>query len=332
MKEDPKGRFSLQNGILQFRGRIWLGGSIKLQQRIMVAFHDSSIGGHSGFPATFWRVRRLFAWPKMKTHVLQYVRCCPICEQAKTDRATSPGLLHPLPIPQQLWEMITMDFVEGLPQSGKFNCLWVIVDNCTKFAHFLPLTHPYTTAKVALLYMNNMYRIHGFPATIVSDRDPVFTGHFWRELFKYASTELRLSAANHPQTDGQTRRVNQCVETYLRCFVHACPTRWSHWIPLAQFWYNASHHSSIGMSPFKAMFGHEPRHWGITPTSECIVLALHSWLDERAVVQDLLQQHLNRAQQHMKAQADKRRSPRTFEVGDSVYLKLQPYIRTSVAR
>ena len=121
------------------------------------------------------------------------------------------------------------------------------------------------------------------------------------ELFKYAGTELRLSTDNHPQTEGQTERVNQCVETYLRCFVHACMTQWSHWIPLAQFWYNSFHHSSIGMSPFKAMFGHEPRHWGVTPNPKCTVPALHSWLDEHAVVQDLLQQHLNRAQQHMKA-------------------------------
>lgn len=86
------------------------------------------------------------------------------------------------------------------------------------------------------------------------------------------------------------------------------------------------------MSPFKAMFGHEPRHWGITNTAECAVPALQTWLDERAVIQDLLQQHLHRAQQHMKAQADKRKSHRAFEVGDSVYLKLQPYIQTSVAR
>nr|XP_020152320.1 uncharacterized protein LOC109737602 [Aegilops tauschii subsp. strangulata] len=193
VKEDPKGRFSLQNGILRFQGRIWLGGSTELQQRIMAAFHDSSIGGHSGFPATFWRIRRLFAWPKMKTHVLQYVRCCPTCQQAKPDRAASPGLLQPLPIPQQPWEMITMDFVEGLPQSGKFNCLWVIVDKRTKFAHFLPLKHPYTAAKVALLYMNSVYRIHGFPGAIVADRDPIFTSHFWRELFKYAALGCRPS-------------------------------------------------------------------------------------------------------------------------------------------
>ncbi|XP_020186159.1 uncharacterized protein [Aegilops tauschii subsp. strangulata] len=123
IRPDPKKRFSLHQGVLRFRDRIWLGGSTALQQRIISAFHDSALGGHSGFPVTYRHVRRLFAWPKMKTHVKQYVACCPICQQAKPDRAAAPGLLAPLPIPSQPWELITMDFIDGLPQSGKYNCL-----------------------------------------------------------------------------------------------------------------------------------------------------------------------------------------------------------------
>lgn len=306
VREDPKGRFTFQQGILRFRGRIWLGGTTALQQQIIRAFHDSAMGGHSGFPVTYRRVRRLFAWPKMKNHVQQYIRCCQVCQQAKPDRAASSGLLSPLPIPKERWDLITMDFVDGLPQLGKFNCLLVIVDKRTWFAHFLPLAHPYRASKVAQLYMNQVYKIHGFPKATVSDRDPVFTSHFWQELFRYAGTELRLSTANHPQTDGQTKRVNQCVETFFRCFTHACRRRWSFWIPLAQFWYNSSHHSAIGMTPFRAMFGHEPKQWGITADTSCSVPSLQVWLEERGVIQDLLQQHLHRARQCMKANAYKK--------------------------
>lgn len=183
LRDDPKGRFSLQQGLIRFRGRIWLGGSIALQQKIMSAFHDSALGGHSGAPATYRRLKRLCAWPKMKTHILQYVQCCQICQQAKPDRSASPGLLLPLPIPQISWDMITMDFIDGLPQSGRFNCVWVIVDKRTKFAYFLPLAHPYTAAKVAQLYMAQIYSVHGLPGAIVSDHDPVFTSKFWQELF-----------------------------------------------------------------------------------------------------------------------------------------------------
>ena len=198
-----------------------------MQRRIISAFHDSPMGGHSGFPVTYRCIRRLFSWPKMKAHVQQYVRCCQVCQQAKSDRTASPGLLMPLPIPRELWDLITMDFMDGLPQSGQHNCLLVVVDKRTRFAHFLPLAHPYTASKLANIYMQQLYKLHGFPGAIVSDRDPILTSHFWQELFKYAGTELRMSTANHPQTDGQTERVNQCIETYLRCFIQACPKRWS---------------------------------------------------------------------------------------------------------
>uniref|UniRef100_A0A8R7UR97 Integrase catalytic domain-containing protein n=1 Tax=Triticum urartu TaxID=4572 RepID=A0A8R7UR97_TRIUA len=123
--------------------------------------------------------------------------------------------------------MISMDFVDGLPQSSKFNCLLVIVDRRTKFAYFLPLAHPYTAASVAQLYLHLVYKIRGLPGSIVSDRDPVFTSHFWQELFRGAGIELRLSTANHPQTNGQTEHINHCVETFLRCFTQACPCKWS---------------------------------------------------------------------------------------------------------
>ena len=216
LQQDPKGRFSLEKGLIRFRRRIWLGGGMQIRQRIICTFHDILMEGHSEFPVTYHRIRRLFAWPKMKTHILQYVRCCQICQQAKPDWAASPGLLQPLRVPSQPWEMISMDFADGLSQSSKFNCLLVIVDKRTKFAYFLPLAHPYTAASVTQLYLHQVYKIHCLPAAIVFDRDPVFTSHFWQELFKGAGTELRLSTSNHPQTDGQTERVNQCVETFLR--------------------------------------------------------------------------------------------------------------------
>lgn len=123
--------------------------------------------------------------------------------------------------------------------------------------------------------MTHIYKLHGLPASIISDRDPVFTSHSWQELFKYAGTNLNITSAYHPRSDGQTERVNQCLETYLRCFVSACPKRWSLWITLAQFWYNSTMHSAIGMSPFKAMYGHEPRHWGIDEGITLPVINLH---------------------------------------------------------
>jgi hypothetical protein len=115
-----------------------------------------------------------------------------------------------------------MDFIEGLPLSGSANCILVVVDKFSKYSHFIPLHHPFTTAVVAQTFLHNVYKLHGLPAAIISDRDRVFTSQFCQELFKAAKVQLQMSSANHPQMDGQTKRVNQCLETFLHCFVHAC--------------------------------------------------------------------------------------------------------------
>jgi transposase InsO family protein len=121
-------------------------------------------------------------------------------------------------------------------------------------------THPFTAFTVARLFLDNAFRLHGMPVSI--DRDRVFTSKFWQLLFSLAGTALRMSYSYHPQTDGQTERVNQCLETYLRCFVHACPNRWSSWLSLAEYWYNSSPHSALGRSPFE-VYGCQPRHLGL---------------------------------------------------------------------
>ena len=112
-----------------------------------------------------------------------------------------------------------MDFIDGLPPSHGYNCLFVVVDKFSKYAHFMPLKHPYTANSVADLFVANIYKLHGMPLTLVSDRDPVFTSQFWQSVFRSTGTELRLSTAYHPETDGQTERVNQSIECYLRCFI-----------------------------------------------------------------------------------------------------------------
>jgi hypothetical protein len=180
--------------------------------------------------------------------------------------------------------------------------------------------------------MDNVFKLHSLPKIMVSDRDPIFTSKFWKELFAQIGSELRMSSAYHPETDGQSERVNQCLESYLRCFAHACPHRWSQFLSLAEFWYNTSPHSALQTSPFVALYGHEPRHWGIEAISTCQVPSLKEWLEERKLMQQLLQHNLNYAKQQMKKQADKNRTDRTFVAGDSVFIKLQPYVQSSVAR
>ena len=166
--------------------------------------NSSALGGHLGFLVTYSKMKKLFAWKGMKSAVGSFVQSCAVCLQAKPDRARYLGLLVPLPIPSESWQVISMDFIEGLPRSGHANCILVVVDKFSKFAHFIPLLHPFTATPVAKIFLDNIYRLHGMPCHIISDRDRIFPSSFWLELFKLAKTTLCMSLAYHPQSDGQT--------------------------------------------------------------------------------------------------------------------------------
>lgn len=162
------------------------------------------MGGHSGIPATVKRLQQLFAWPGLKKHVDQFVRSCPTCQQAKVECVKYPGLLQPLETPIAAWQVISLDFVEGLPQSHGFDCVMVVVDLFSKYSHFIGLKHPFTALSVAKQYMLHVYKLHGLPLAMVSNRDRIFTSQLWKELFNLAGVELRMSSAYHPQSNGQT--------------------------------------------------------------------------------------------------------------------------------
>lgn len=144
-------------------------------------------------------------------------------------------------------------------QDQRVILILVVVDRLTKYAHFIPVKHPYTAHTIAQLFLDHIVKLHGLPATIVSDRDTIFISKFWKQLFKLYRVALHLTTAYHPQSDGQTERVNQCLEMYLRCAVQDSPKTWKSWLSLAEIWYNSSFHPSLNCSPFKALFGYEPR-------------------------------------------------------------------------
>lgn len=326
------GDYTLKDGIIRYKGRILIPQVQDIQSKIISSLHYSPVGGHSGYQVTYHRVKSLFYWTRLKQMIKDFVAECQICQQAKAERVKYPGLLQPLPVPTFAWQVVTMDFVEGLPRSHNYNCILVVVDKFSKYAHFVPLAHPFTAYKVAMLYMDHIFKLHGLPEAIVSDSDKVFTSTLWQELFKIAGTKLKMSTAYHPQTDGQTERVNQCLEGYLRCFVHSCPTKWKDWLALAEFWYNTSYHSNLQLTPFEVLYGQKPRHLGIDVVESCAVPDLQEWLSQRKLMTQLLQQQLIRVQQRQKHQADKQRSERSFEVGERVFLKIQPYIQSSLQK
>lgn len=250
--------YSFSNGILRYKSKIHVGSTGMLRHQLVQNFHNSVFGGHSGERATLNRLKLLFYWPNMQQEVKSFVQACPVCQKNKSENLPYPGLLNPLPIPDQAWTHVSMDFVEGLPKAQGKNVILVVVDRFTKYSHFIPLAHPYKAQDIVTLYFDNVFKLHGLPKVIVTDRDPIFTSALWQAMFKNLGVDLHLSSAYHPQADGQTERVNQCLENYLRCMCFNSPKRWIHWLSLAEWWYNTSFHTSLNMTPFQALYGFPP--------------------------------------------------------------------------
>lgn len=179
--------------------------------------------------------------------------------------------------------------------------------------------------------MKEVYRLYGLPQEIISDRDKIFLSRFWKGVFKHMGTKLSMSTAYHPQSDGQTERVNRCLETYLRCMVFHNPRNWSKWLALAEFWYNTNYHTALKVSPFQALYGYSPPMLStdaIRGTQHDVQLA---WLKDRQGILSQLKDNLHKAQNRMKHYADQHRTERILQVGDWAYLKLHPYRQISAS-
>jgi hypothetical protein len=209
-----------------------------------------------------------------------------------------------------------MDFIVGLPKSGNKSVIMVVVDRLSKYAHFCALQHPFITSIVAQIFMDNIFKLHGMPNYIVFDRDPTFNNNFWQELFKLQGTQLHLSTAYHPQTDGQTEVVNKCLETYLRCFGSVRKNRWAQWSPLDEWWYNTSYHIATRMTPFEAIYSQNPP----SVLSYMLGVSKVQEVDTNHTVHEAILRSLNdnlvMAQNRMKQQEDQGRSECHFVEGD----------------
>jgi len=295
-------------------------------------FHSSPIGGHSGYLRTYKRLSENIYWEGMKRDVQDFVARCEICQKNKSQTLSPAELLQPLPIPHHMWDDVSMDFITGLPKSHMFDTILVVVDRLTKYAHFIPLSHPFNAKDVVVVFIKEVVKLHGFPKSIVSDRDRVFISQFWKELFKLAGTTLRYSSSYHPETDGQTEVVNRSLETYLRCMAGENPKEWSHWLSWAEYWFNTSFNRSAGMTPLKALYGRDPSSIFHMDDTTSAVQEVNEQVRIRNLILTELKEHLLQAQQRIKNQADRHRRELTFEIAEMVYLKLQPYKLRSLAK
>ncbi|TYK10349.1 Retrotransposable element Tf2 [Cucumis melo var. makuwa] len=282
--------------MLHYKNRLVLTKTSSLIPAVLNTFHDSVVGGHSGFLRTYKRLTSELYWEGMKSDVKRHCEECLTCQRNKTLALSPAGLLVPSEVPQQVWSDISMDFVEGLPKARGFEVVLVVVDRLSKYGHFLPLKHPYTAKTVADLFVKEIVRLHGFNSFIVSNRDKIFLGHFWKQMFRLAGTKLNKSTAYHPQSDGQTE-------------VRA-----------------------LGVSLFQVVYGRKPPSllsYGEGDTSNS---TLDEQLRERDIILVALREHLILAQQQMKQYADHKRRNVEYQVGDLVFLKIRPYRQLTLRR
>ncbi|KAD5508745.1 hypothetical protein E3N88_16448 [Mikania micrantha] len=232
--------FSWDGQLSRRKNRVCVGNDSQLRTDIMTFCHSSPTGGHSGIYPTIQRVKSLFYWKGLSKHIRFFVKNCDVCQRSKYETVASPGLLEPLPVPRSLFTDITMDFITGLPMSQNKDTIFVAMHWLTKFAPFMALKYPYTAKQVAQVSMDNIFKMHGCPSSIVSDQDPIFLSRFWKKLMHLQGITLNMSSAYHPQSDGQTEVLNRCLETYLHCMTLGVPQSWCKWLSMAQYWYNTT--------------------------------------------------------------------------------------------
>ncbi|GJS13679.1 transposon ty3-G gag-pol polyprotein [Tanacetum coccineum] len=296
-RQEAKKHYVWSNNQLTRKGKIVVGNDPELKRELLQYFHGGVVGGHSGVKVTTHKMCLTLYWKGLRKQVKHYVRECLVCQKCKPNLAAYPGLLQTLPIPKNIWTSISIDCIEAL-------------------------SHPFTDHQVAQAFLDNVYKLHGMPESIVSDRDKVFLSNFWSKLFKLLQVQLLKSTSYHPQTDGQTKVVNRCLEGYLRCMTGEHPKECARWLSLAELWYNSNFHNSIQTTPFEFVYGipppiHVPYLGGLSK-----VETIDKTLKEREEFIQTLKFHLLRAQNRMKQQVDRGRSERNFEAGDWVISKV----------
>lgn len=235
-----------------------------LRGEILEMNHDDPLAGHFGKDKSIELISRKYYWPSMKKDIASYVEGCDVCMSSKAARHKPYGNLQSLPIPTHKWKDLTMDFVTGLPKSKdwrevEYDSILVIIDRLTKMVHYEPVVKTLTAEQLAEVLMESVFKYHGLPDSIVTDRGSLFTSHFWSSLCYYMKVKRRLSTAFHPQTDGQTERQNSTMEAYLRSYCRFEQDDWVQWLATAEFAYNNTQHSSTKMTPFEANIGYHPR-------------------------------------------------------------------------
>ncbi|GJP33665.1 hypothetical protein CLOM_g18188 [Closterium sp. NIES-68] len=245
------------NDIVYRKGptKIWVPNYPPLRQLLLEEYHDVLYAGHFGSNKTLTGIAKHYYWPHLAEDVQKFVTSYDTCQRMKSSKQKKAGLLQPLPVPEQPWQVVSLDFIIGLPSTTNgHDAILVVIDKFSKMGHFIPTHTAARTEETAQLF---------------------FTSKFWKELMSLLGTKLAMSSAYHPQTDGQTERLNQIVEQLHRAACKDEISKWDLHLPVLEFAYNNATHAATGQTSFFLCYGRHPLKPQKPTTSATIHKAFH---------------------------------------------------------
>ncbi|CDF39069.1 unnamed protein product, partial [Chondrus crispus] len=315
--------FSKNKNRLYFENRLCIPKG-KIREIVLHDNHESLFGAHRGFKKTLQYVRRHLYWPSMNKELHEYIKTCPKCQEAKSLTQNKVGKFRPFPLPLKKWEQISMYFIFDLPRTNtNKSAILVVVDKLSKHTHFVPIESNHTAKDTAEVFYNEIYKHHGLPRKIISDRDTRFTSTLWKEIMKLLRVKLNLSTAFHPQTDGQSERAFRTLQEMLRCFVSYTQRDWSKHLPGLEFAYNNHISDTTKQTPFFLEYGQHPLSVSDvlhSDGSETPTVTTQRFLENIRRANEIAKLSITASNERNAQKVNKHRRDHSFHLGDQVML------------
>ena len=311
--------WEIEDGVVLKEGRIYVPEG-ELRGEVIRLYHNTPVGGHRGRWKMTELVTRNYWWLGVMKEVGRYVNGYDACQRYKNRSEVLAGKLMPNAIPEKPWSHISADFITKLPLAQGYDAILVVCDRFSKMVHFIASIEKTSTEGLAKLFRDQVWRLHSLPESIISDRGVQFAAGMMKELNNLLGIQTKLLTAYHPQTDGQTERINQELEQYLRVFIDHRQEQWPDWLGTAEFAYNNKIHAATKNSPFKVNYRQDPR-MGFKGRRKGKYEAVGKFVEKMRKIQEETKVVLGKAQEEIKKFVDRKRGKEEeYRVGDLVLL------------